>query len=104
MRGGQLASALEDRRIDGDRVERIIERAMSCREIWTTRMVNASLISRLSQAVDQIENRLKRNRPKKPVTIRCFRDEDSDAARDRHFAAHPEDRDATIVVFLRTEF
>ena len=62
-------------------------------------MVNASLISRLSQAVDQIENRLKRNRPKKLVTIRCCRDEDTDAARDRHFAAHPEDRDANIVIF-----
>ena len=67
-------------------------------------MVTASLISRLSQAVDQIENRLKQNRPKKFVTVRCYRDEDSDAARDRHFAAHPEDRDATLVIFLRTEF
>ena len=66
-------------------------------------MVNASLISRLSHAVDLIE-RSKQNRPKKLVTIRCCRDEDTDAARDRHFAAHPEDRDATIVVFLRTEF
>ena len=42
------------------------------------------------------------SRPQKLVTIRCCRDEDSDAARDRHFAAHPEDRDATLVVFLRT--
>ena len=25
--------------------------------------------------------------------------EDPDAARDRHFAAHPEDRDANIVIF-----
>jgi hypothetical protein len=66
-------------------------------------MVNASLISRLSHAVDLIEQRSKQN-PKKLVTIRCRRDEDTDAARDRHFAAHPEDRDATIVVFLRTEF
>ena len=65
-------------------------------------MVNASLISRLSHAVDQIEWRSKQNRPGKLVTIRCYRDEDTDAARDRHFAAHPEDRDATIVVFLRT--
>ena len=29
-----------------------------CREIWKTTMVNASFISRLSQAVDQIERRL----------------------------------------------
>ena len=64
-------------------------------------MVTTSFISRLSQAVDQIENRLKQNRLKKFVTIRCRRDEDTDAARDRHFAAHPEDRDATTVVFLR---
>ena len=41
-------------------------------------------------------------RPPKVVTIRCCRDEERDTARDRHFAAHPEDRDATIVVFLRT--
>ena len=64
-------------------------------------MVNASLISRLSHAVDAIESRSQQNRPQKLVTIRCYRDEDMDAARDRHFAAHPEDRDATIVVFLR---
>ena len=64
-------------------------------------MVNASLISRLSHAVDLIERRSKQNRPKKFVTIRCCREEDTDAARDRHFAAHPEDRDATTVVFLR---
>ena len=25
--------------------------------------------------------------------------EDPDAARDRHFAAHPEDRDADVVIF-----
>ena len=40
-------------------------------------------------------------RPPKVVTIQCCRDEDMDAARDRHFAAHPEDRGATLVVFLR---
>jgi hypothetical protein len=66
-------------------------------------MVNASLISRLSHAVDEIEKRSQQNRPWKVVTIQCCRDdEDSNAARNRHFAAHPEDRDATIVVFLRT--
>ena len=64
-------------------------------------MVNASLISRLSHAVDAIENRSQQNRPRKLVTIRCCLDEDMDAARDRHFAAHPEDRGATLVVFLR---
>ena len=55
-------------------------------------MVNASLISRLSQAVDQIEERLKQNRPWKVVTVRRGLKEDGNAAQDRHFAAHPEDR------------
>ena len=40
-------------------------------------------------------------RPPKVVTIQCCRDEDMDTARDRYFAAHPEDRGATLVVFLR---
>ena len=62
-------------------------------------MVNASLISRLSQAVDQIEKRRKQNRPWKVVTVRRGFHEDRDAARDRHFAAHPEDRGANIVIF-----
>ena len=62
-------------------------------------MVTASFISRLSQAVDQIEERLKQNRPWKVVTVRRGLKEDPDAARDRHFAAHPEDRGANIVIF-----
>ena len=64
-------------------------------------MVNASLISRLSHAVDLIENRSQRNRPWKVVTVRRGFQENPDAARDRHFAAHPEDRGATLVVFIR---
>ena len=62
-------------------------------------MVNASLISRLSHAVDLIEQRSQQNRPLKVVTVRCGFEEDPDAARDRHFAAHPEDRGANIVIF-----
>ena len=62
-------------------------------------MVTASLISRLSQAVDQIEERLKQNRPWKVVTVRRGLHEDGNAAQDRHFAAHPEDRDANVVIF-----
>ena len=62
-------------------------------------MVNASLISRLSQAVDQIEERRKLNRPWKTVTVRRGLKEDPDAALDRHFAAHPEDRDANVVIY-----
>ena len=62
-------------------------------------MVTASLISRLSQAVDEIEKRLKQNRPWKVVTVPRDREDDPDAAIDRHFAAHPEDRDADVVIF-----
>ena len=62
-------------------------------------MVTASLISRLSQAVDQIEKRSQQNRPWKVVKVRRGLKEDPDAARDRHFAAHPEDRDANVVIF-----
>ena len=41
-------------------------------------------------------------RPPKVVVIEGYRDgEDRDAAQERHFAAHPEDRGASIVVFLR---
>jgi len=51
-------------------------------------MVNASLISRLSHAVDLIEQRSQQNRPWKVVTVRRgFRE---DVARDRHFAAIPK--------------
>ena len=62
-------------------------------------MVNASLINRLSQAVDLIEKRSQQNRPLKVVTVRRRLHEDGDAAQDRHFAAHPEDRGANIVIF-----
>ena len=62
-------------------------------------MVNASLISRLSQAVDQIEERRNLNRPWKIVTVRRGWKEDPDVALDRHFAAHPEDRGANVVIF-----
>ena len=62
-------------------------------------MVNASLISRLSHAVDLIEQRSQQNRPWKVVTVRRGWKEDPDAARDRHYAAHPEDRGANVVIF-----
>ena len=55
----------------------------------------------LERRLSKLEASISPSCPQKVVTFRCFRDEDSDAARDRHFAAHPEDRDATIVVFLR---
>ena len=62
-------------------------------------MVNASLISRLSHAVDEIEKRSQQNRPWKIVTVRRSLQEDGNAARDRHYAAHPEDRGADVVIF-----
>ena len=41
-------------------------------------------------------------RPPKFAVIEGYRDgEDMDAAKERHFAAHPEDRGATLVVFIR---
>ena len=62
-------------------------------------MVHASLISRLSNAVDLLENRIQQNRPWKVVTVRRRYHEDPDAARARHFAAHPDDRGADVVIF-----
>ena len=62
-------------------------------------MVTVSFINRLSHAIDLIENRSQHSRPWKVVTVRRGLKEDPDAARDRHFAAHPEDRGANIVIF-----
>ena len=62
-------------------------------------MVTASLISRLSHAVDLIEERIQKDRPFKVVTVRRGLEEDPDAALDRHFAAHPEDQGADVVIF-----
>ena len=61
-------------------------------------MVTTSFISRLSRAVDLIEQRSQQNRPLKIVKVRRGFKEDPDAARDRHFAAHPEDQDADVVI------
>ena len=62
-------------------------------------MVTASLLSRLCREVDLIEKRRRQNRPFKVVEVYCGRGEDRNAAEDRHFAAHPEDRDADVVIF-----
>ena len=61
-------------------------------------MVSVSFLSKLSRAVDEIERRSE-PRPWKVVQIPRGYDEDPDAARDRHFAAHPEDRDADVVIW-----
>ena len=62
-------------------------------------MVTASYISRLSQAVEQIEKRLQQHRSWRVVTVRRGYNEDPEAARARHFAAHPEDRGANVTIF-----
>jgi hypothetical protein len=62
-------------------------------------MVTVSFINRLSHAIDQIEKRSQPCRPFKVVTVRRGYHEDPDAARDRHYAAHPEDRGADVVIF-----
>ena len=61
-------------------------------------MVTASIINRLSHAVDRIEKPEPAARPWKVVTVRRGYHEDPDVARDRHYAAHPEDRDADVVI------
>ena len=61
-------------------------------------MVTASFINRLSHAVDLIEQRTQQ-KPWKVVQVRRGYHEDGNVARDRHFAAHPEDRDANVVIF-----
>jgi len=50
-------------------------------------------------AVDLIEQRSQQNRPWKVVTVRRGYNEDGNAACDRHFAIHPEDQGANIVIF-----
>jgi hypothetical protein len=46
-----------------------------------------------------IENQSQQGRPFKVVQIRRGYAEDPDAALDRHFAAHPEDQGADVVIF-----
>jgi hypothetical protein len=65
----------------------------------------------LKNRLSKLEASISPSRPYKVVTIQCCRDdeddeddEDRNAARDRHFAAHPEDRDANLVVFIRKLF
>lgn len=61
-------------------------------------MVATSFINRLSEAVDRIEIR-SQARPWKVVKVPRGYHEDPDAARERYYAAHPEDRDANVVIF-----
>jgi hypothetical protein len=61
-------------------------------------MVTASFINRLSEAVDKIETRTE-PRPWKVVTVPRGYHEDPDAARERHYAVHPEDRGADVLIW-----
>jgi hypothetical protein len=61
-------------------------------------MVTTSVINRLSQAIDQIEQRTQQ-KPWKTVQVLRDWHEHGDVAVDRHMAAHPEDLDADVVVF-----
>jgi hypothetical protein len=61
-------------------------------------MVTVSTINRLSRAVDLLENR-SQWRPLRIVEVRRGYNEDQDAALDRHYAAHPEDRGGNVVIF-----
>ena len=62
-------------------------------------MVTVSFINRLSQTVDRIESQ-SQPRPWKVVQIYCGYDEDMDAACARHYATHPEDRGADVILRL----
>jgi hypothetical protein len=61
-------------------------------------MVTASFINRLSEAVDRIESQ-SQPRSWKVVHVRRGYKEDPDVARERHFAAHPEDRGADVLIW-----
>jgi hypothetical protein len=61
-------------------------------------MVTASFINRLSEAVDRVESQMQ-PRPWKVVTVPRGCHEDPDAALDRHYAAHPQDRDADVLIW-----
>jgi hypothetical protein len=61
-------------------------------------MVATSTITGLCRAVEQIEGWSHR-RPFKVVKVRRGFCEDPDVARDRHYAVHPDDRDADVVIF-----
>ena len=61
-------------------------------------MVNVSIINRLARGVDLIEQRSQRNRLW-VVTVRREIKEIPNAAMDRQFAAHPEDRGADVLIW-----
>jgi hypothetical protein len=62
-------------------------------------MVTTSLISRLTRTIDEIEKRSQPARPFRVVEVRRGWDEEPDVAIDRHYAVHPEDRGADVILF-----
>ena len=61
-------------------------------------MVTATFINRLSHAIDLLEQQTQQ-KPWKVVKVRRGWQEHGDVAIDRHLAAHPEDRDADVMIF-----
>ena len=61
-------------------------------------MIGRNLEARIVK-LEVSRRQLQQNRPLKVVKVRRGYHEDRDAARDRHFAAHPEDRGADVVIF-----
>ena len=61
-------------------------------------MIGRNLEARIVK-LEVSRRQLQQNRPWKVVTVRRGYHEDGNAARDRHFAAHPEDQGADVVIF-----
>jgi hypothetical protein len=53
----------------------------------------------LEKRLSKLEASILPNRPWKVVTVRRGYKEDPDVARERHYAAHPEDQDADVVIW-----
>jgi hypothetical protein len=53
----------------------------------------------LERRLSKLEASILPNRPWKVVEVRRDPEEDTDMALERHFAAHPEDRDANVVIW-----
>ena len=62
---------------------------------WPTRPLSAGSPKRLTKSKSGSSRTVRC----KVVKVRRRREEDRDAAKDRHFAAHPEDRGADVVIF-----
>ena len=63
-------------------------------------MPTRAQIVRLSQRIDTLAARKVALRPRKVIQIKVDGDECKDAARERHYRAHPEDRGADFEILL----